>query len=263
MDLGIAGKRALVCAASRGLGKAAASALAGEGVELFLCARDTEALRSAAGEIERACGRTVYYQSADLSDPQSRLALIAGVEAVFPGVDILIHNVGGPKSSSAEETSLEDWQAGFQQLFQSVVHLNQAFLPGMKENRWGRILAVTSLSVMEPIPALAISNAMRAAVTNMLKTLADEVAKANVCVNCVAPGHIFTDRTEERLRMQMERTGVSREKLLGEWTAAVPAGRMGDPREFGAVVAFLCSQQASYITGSTICVDGGRRRSAF
>jgi len=262
MDLGITGKRALVCAASKGLGKAIAEALAAEGAQLFLCARDKDALKTVAEGLEEF-GGPVYYQTADLSDNTSREQLIAEVKRVFTDVDILIHNVGGPKSSTVEETQLSDWEKGFQQLFQSIAHLNLAFLPAMKKQRWGRIVAVTSSSVYEPIPALAISNAMRSAVTSMLKTLADEVASYNVSINCVAPGMIYTDRTEDRLKMQVERGSGTREELLSDWTKTIPAGRMGTPEEYASMVAFLCSEKASYVTGSTIAVDGGKRRSTY
>lgn len=263
MELGIAGKKALVCAASKGIGKAIAACLAREGTDLFLCARDKNGLEEAAREIEGESGKPVYFQAADLADGASRSKLVAEVMRVFSGIDILIHNVGGPKSSTVEETQLADWEKGFQQLFQSVAHLNQEFLPGMKERRWGRIVAVTSSSVLEPIPALAISNAMRSAVTSMLKTLADEVASFNVCINCVAPGQIYTGRTEERLKAESERGATNRETVMSDWTKAIPAGRMGTPEEFAAVVCFLCADRASYVTGSTISVDGGRRRSTY
>jgi len=263
MELGIAGRRALVCGASKGIGQAIAAALAQEGAQLFLCARNEAALKAAAGETEVLAQAPVYFQSCDLSDQASRESLIKAVKDLFPALDILIHNVGGPKTSSVEETDLTDWERGFQQLFQSVAHLNAAFLPAMKENRWGRIVTVTSLSVMEPIPALAISNAVRSAVTGMMKTLADEVACFNVCVNCVAPGLILTDRTEERVNALIERHGGTRESYLSDWAKSIPAGRLGRPEEFAAVVCFLCSEKASYLTGSTICIDGGKRRSTY
>ncbi len=263
MDFGITGKRALVCAASKGLGRAVAKALAQEGVELFLCSRDKDSLSETAAEIEKSVGRTAFCAAGDLSDAASREQLIAGVKQVFPAIDILIHNVGGPKPTTARQTQLEDWEKGFHQLFTSVAHLNEAFLPAMIDQRWGRIVTVTSLSVLEPIPGLAVSNAMRAAVTGMLKTLSDEVAEYNVTINCAAPGVIGTDRTEERIGAQIKSSGGSRDEYMQDYVKGIPAKRLGTPDEFGAVVAFLCSQQASYITGSTICVDGGKRRSGF
>ena len=263
MDLGIAGKRALVCGASQGMGYAIARALAAEGVDLFICSRTKENLSALADEIEKEFGRRVFFEACDLSDSTSREALIDAVGKVFSGVDILIHNSGGPKSTRAEDTKLEDWLKGFEILFPAVAHLNEAFLPGMKERRWGRMVAVTSLSVMEPIPNLAISNAMRAAVTGMLKTLSDEVADHNICVNCVAPGLIHTARTDERIKSLIAQKGGTYEEHLSAFVQSVPAKRLGTPEEFAAVVAFLSSERASYITGSTICIDGGKRRSSF
>lgn len=263
MDLGINGKKALVCAASKGIGKAAAKALAEAGVELFLCARGEDELTAAAAEIGKLTDKPVHFMSADLTNKDSRENLVKGVHERFSAIDILVHNVGGPKPSTVQETELEDWRKGFDQLFESVVHLNQAFLPGMKINKWGRIVTVTSLSVMEPIGTIAVSNAMRSAVTAMLKTLADEVAAENITVNCVAPGVIYTDRTEERVNALMAEKGGTKEQYLQDYVKSIPAKRLGTPEEMGATIAFLASQPAAYITGSTICVDGGKRRSTY
>lgn len=263
MDYGIQGKRALVCAASKGLGKAIAFALAREGANLFLCARGQGALHTTADEIASETGVTVHKATCDLSDAASREQLIHEANQVFSGIDILIHNVGGPKPSMAEETSLENWGQGFRQLFQSVAHLNQAFVPGMKSQQWGRVVIVTSIAVVEPVPGLAVSNAMRAAVTGMAKTLSDEVAPWQVTVNCVAPGVIHTDRTEERIQAAIARQGGTREEYMKAYVKSIPMGRLGTPDEFAHAVCFLCSQQASYITGSTLCVDGGKRRSTY
>lgn len=263
MDLGIRGKKALVCAASKGLGKAIALSLAAEGVELMLCARSKEALTGVVGEARELGSPNVHVHPCDLTDGASRLELIAQTEKALGYVDVLIHNVGGPKPTTAESTTIEEWQYGYEQMFPFVAHLNCAFLPGMKQRQWGRIVAVTSLSVLEPIANLAISNAMRSAVTAMLKTLSDEVAASNVTVNCVAPGLIHTDRTEDLMQARITRSGQAREEYMKEYLKSIPAGRLGSTAEFGAVVAFLCSEQASYVTGSTICVDGGKRRSTY
>ncbi len=263
MNLDIKGKRALVCAASRGMGKAIAKSLSREGVQLFICARNSTSLESTAKEIKEYAEEPVYYQACDLTSRHSINELIDKVKSSMGEIDILVHNVGGPPFSTVLETKLEDWSLAYRQLFESVVQLNQAFLPEMKEKRWGRIVAVTSLSVAEPIPTLAMSNAMRSAVTSMLKTLADEVASYNICINCVAPGLVHTQRTEERLQIDVKQTGRSRDELLVQLSKSIPAQRLGSPEEFASVVTFLCSQPASYITGSTIYVDGGKRRSTY
>lgn len=262
MDLGIQGKKALVCASSKGLGKAIAKALAKEGVELFLCARTEDTLQATVSELQTVSSQPIQFAAADLSTQAGREALIQRVQTTWGSPDILVHNVGGPKPSKTETTQFNDWQTGFEQLFQSVDQLNKAFLPAMKERQWGRVICVTSLSSFEPLGDLAVSNAMRPAITAMLKTLADEVAAYNITVNCVAPGMILTDRTEERIREYLARNPESdREVWLIDYVKAIPARRLGNPDEFGTPVAFLCSQQASYITGGTLCIDGGKRRS--
>ncbi|WP_373531198.1 SDR family oxidoreductase [Vampirovibrio sp.] len=261
MDLGVAGRKALVCASSKGLGKAVAKALAQEGVRLFLCARNAETLAAAVAEIQQFSTHPVLCSVADLASAEGRERLIEAVRAAFGDPDILIHNVGGPKPSRTANTEMLAWQEGFEQLFQSVAHLNAAFLPGMKAQRWGRIICVTSLSAFEPIPELAVSNAFRPAITAMLKALANEVAPDQITVNCVAPGMILTDRTEERLADHLAKNPHSdRASWLADYAQSIPARRLGNPDEFGPPVAFLCSELASYITGSTLCVDGGKRR---
>jgi 3-oxoacyl-[acyl-carrier protein] reductase len=260
LDLKIKGKRALVCAASKGLGRAIAIALADEGAELVLCARSADELRAVATEIESKTKIKPSVIISDLSKETDRQKLISTTLSQG-GVDILVHNTGGPKPTSVEGTTQADWQEGFQQLFPAVAQLNEAFIPHMKQNNWGRIVCVTSLSVLEPISNLAISNAMRSAVTSMLKTLADEVAKHNISVNCIAPGAIWTGRIENLIRIRREKTGQSEEEYMADYVKPIPAGRLGTPEEFAGAAVFLCSEQASYITGSTLCVDGGKRRS--
>lgn len=263
MDLGIKGKRALVCASSKGLGKAVALALAKEGAELFLCARTASDLKAAAEEIQASSPLPVRTYACDMSNAESRHELIAQLKAVWEGVDILIHNAGGPPPSTVQGTTTEAWQNGFDTNFLSIVHLNQTLLPYMKANQWGRIITVTSLSPMEPIPNMAVSNSIRAAVVAMMKTLSNEVAADNITVNCVAPGTIYTDRIESLVRSNVEKFGGTRDQVLVDYANAVPAGRLGTPEEYAAMVAFLCSAHASYITGNTVTVDGGRRKAVF
>lgn len=263
MELGITGKKALVCAASKGLGRAIAEALANEGVDIFLCARDESALQDVAERIKADFEVKCHVKACDLTIDSERDQLVDAVRKEFSSIDILVHNVGGPKTSAAEETSVEDWRSGFNQLFVPIVDLNQRFLDGMKQKKWGRIVAVTSLSVMEPISGLTISNGMRSAVTALLKTLSDEIARHGITVNCVAPGLVATDRTEQLMEARVAKSGQPKDDYMKEYLKSIPAGRLGDPAEFGASVAFLCSQQAGYITGSTLCVDGGKRRSTY
>lgn len=260
MDLGLSGKKALVTGGSRGIGGAITRALLDEGVEVMASARDIESLTALKNEAE---GKKLHHHSCDLTSAESRKSLVDRAIGELKHVDILVHNVGGPKTSEVTSTSLSDWQEGFERLFQSVVHLNEVFLPGMKERGFGRIICVTSLSVIEPISGLAVSNALRSAVTSMLKTLADETAKYGVTVNCVAPGAIATERLSDLMKARVAKSGQSEEEYMREYLSAIPAGRLGEPSEFASVVAYLCSKQAAYVTGSTICVDGGKRRSTY
>ncbi|MDZ4832160.1 MAG: SDR family oxidoreductase [Candidatus Melainabacteria bacterium] len=263
MDLGINGKKALVCGASKGIGRAIALELAREGVEPILCARKSDVLEETAAAIRKETGVRVHHKACDLTLAKDRDELIKAVDETLKGIDILVLNTGGPKPSSALATTLDEWENGFHQLFQMIVHLNSGFIPKMKEKKWGRIVCVTSLSVMEPIANLAISNSMRSGVTAMLKTLSDELAQSGITINCLAPGAIATERLEELMDARIAKTGQSKEDYMKQYLSAIPMGRMGDPEEFAAMAAFLCSQRASYITGSTIAIDGGKRRSTY
>lgn len=260
MDLGLTGRKAVVCGGSKGLGLAIARKLSEEGAEVILLSRDRASLMQACA----ALGGKSSFVSCDLTDQDSVESAVAEIkQRCGGGPDILVHNVGGPTPSLACETKIDQWTSGFNRLFLTVAHLNNAFLPAMQERGWGRIVTVTSLSVLEPIPFLAVSNVMRSASTALTKTLSDEVAKFNITVNCVAPGMISTDRTDELLTARVAKSGQSREDYMTDLLKGIPAGRLGEPDEFGSVVCFLCSNQASYITGSTICVDGGKRRSTY
>jgi 3-oxoacyl-[acyl-carrier protein] reductase len=263
MDLGLKGKKALVCGGSKGLGYATAEALVREQADVYLIGRDEASLKSAVDKLKKLGSGDIRACACDLLSHNSRQAVIDAVKSNWGGLDILIHNVGGPKASFVEGTSIEDWQQGFERLFLPVADFNAAFMPGMKEKSWGRIITITSLSVVEPIPMLAVSNALRSASTAMSKTLSDEVAKHGITVNCVAPGSIQTDRSEELTKARISKSGQSREEYDADVRKTIPVGRVGKAEEFGSVVCFLCSNQASYISGSTICVDGGKRRSTY
>lgn len=264
MDLQIRGKTALVTGASKGIGKAIALDLAREGVRVLVCARSPNALDEVIAE-SKAAGHE-YQMSGfvcDLSDRSSRETLISQIRESGHVVSILVHNVGGPSPTSVMDTDMAAWAQGFDQLFQSVVHLNQAFVPDMQAAKWGRILCVTSISVLEPIAGLAISNSIRSATTAMLKTLSDELAPYGITVNCVAPGTIATDRLNNLMQARMQKSGQTQAEYEAEYLKAIPMGRLGTPQEFSAVAVFLASGPASYVTGSTITLDGGKRRSTY
>ena len=261
MDLGIRGKVALVSASSKGLGRAIAEELAAEGANLVLCARGADALRATADSIRKSSGVTVVEVAADVSQ-QSGLDRVASTALdKFGRVDILVTNSGGPPSGQFESFTPEAWDAATRLLLTSAVGLARAVLPGMKERRWGRILSVTSIAVKQPIDGLMLSNSLRAAVTGFARTLANEVARFNITVNTIMPGFTRTDRVEELARQTAEKAGASSTDLVAKWEREIPIGRLAEPREFAALVAFLASERASYITGSSIAVDGGWIRS--
>lgn len=249
MDLGIAGKRALVLGASRGLGAACARALLAEGVEVHAASRS--------GTVADA-GMTGI--AADLSRPD-------GVEQVLDHIagvgrfDILVANSGGPRPGPARGVTPHEWQANFEAMAVSLFRIAGTVLPGMIEARWGRIITIGSSSIKQPIPGLAISNAVRNAVAGWSKTLAAEVASHGVTVNMVLPGRIDTDRVRELDGARAAAGCLSIEQAKAEALRDIPAGRYGEPDEFGAVVAFLASKQAAYVTGSMVRVDGGLIRS--
>jgi len=257
VDLGIRGKVALIAASSKGLGRAIAEELAAEGVNLVMCARGEAPLRETAKSIRNASDVTVVDVAADVS-MQSGLDRITGTALdKFGRVDILVNNSGGPPSGPFDSYTPEMWESATRLLLFSVIGLTHAVLPGMKERRWGRILNITSIAVKQPIDGLMLSNSLRAAVTGFARTLANEVAPFNVTVNNLMPGYTRTDRMEQLARAAAERSGAAPGETFSKWEKEVPMGRLGEPREFAALAAFLASDRASYITGSSIAVDGG------
>jgi 3-oxoacyl-[acyl-carrier protein] reductase len=247
VDLGLSGTRALVTAASKGLGRACAAVLAEEGARVFIVSRHEEAL----SQTEREIG-AVGHQALDLARPDSPgKAVEAAVEALG-GLDILVCNAGGPPPGTFDSTPLEGWDDGFQLTLMSAVRLSKAAAPHLKDSGRGRIVNITSITVRQPIANLVLSNAFRAAVTAMAKTLSAELGPFGVTVNNIAPGTILTDRVRSLYGDRLE-----------EVAKATPVGRIGRPEELGATCAFLCSRQAAYITGQTIGIDGGALRGIY
>lgn len=261
MNLGLRGKIALVSASSKGLGRAIAEELAAEAASLVMCARGEEALHATAESIRKASGVKVIEVVADVSE-QSGVDRVAKTALdSFGRVDILVTNSGGPPSGAFDSFTPEMWESATRLLLYSAVGLTRAVLPGMKERRWGRILNVTSIAVKQPIDGLMLSNSLRAAVTGFARTLANEVASFNVTVNNIMPGYTRTDRVEQLARANSEKTGATLKDAYARWEKEIPMGRLGEPREFAALAAFLASERASYITGTSIAVDGGWIRS--
>lgn len=257
MDLGLQGKVALVAASSRGLGRAAAAELAREGAKVALCARNEEELQATAEAIRRETGAEVLAVPADLTRAEDIQRLVAQVEAHFGRVDILVTNAGGPPGGSFEDFDDEAWRRAWELTFMSAMRLIRAVLPGMKARRWGRIINLTSVSVKQPLPDLVLSNAYRAAVVGMAKTLANDLAPLGITVNNVCPGWTLTDRVQELVQRRAVQQDISFDEALKMVTAGIPMGRMGRPEEPAALIAFLASERAAYITGTTIPVDGG------
>ena len=261
MDLGLNGKIALVAAASKGLGRAVAEELAAEGASLVLCARGNDELQATCAAIAAAHGVPVLGIAADVAVAADVARVVQAAQARFGRIDVLVTNAGGPPAGTFDTLSSEMWQAATQLLLTSVVELTRAVLPGMKERGWGRILNVTSISVKQPVANLMLSNSLRAAVTGMARTLATEVAPFGVTVNNIVPGYTRTERVVNLAEAAAAREGISAAAATARWEAEIPMRRLGEPREFAALAAFLCSERASYITGTSVPVDGGWIRS--
>src|SRR5258707_14331448 len=257
MDLGLKEKVALVAAASRGLGRAVAEELAAEGAALVLCSRKAETINQTAREIATATGAEILALPCDVSKADEIAALVKSGIDKFGRIDILVTNAGGPPAGQFESFNLEHWDAATRLLLHSAVELARQVLPGMKERRWGRILNITSIAVKQPVDNLILSNSLRAAVTGFARTLANEVAQFGITVNNIMPGYTRTERVEELSRMMAEKQGITPEEFVARWEQEIPMQRIGEPREFAALAAFLVSERASYVTGTSTPVDGG------
>jgi 3-oxoacyl-[acyl-carrier protein] reductase len=258
MDLGLKGRTAVVLAASGGIGRACAEALAEEGARLAICARGPEALEAAAAELSK---RTeVFSAVCDVTDPLHAASFIQQVERRFGRIDVLVNNCGGPKPGGFfAELTEEDWSQAFERCLMQVARWTKAVTPGMMERRWGRIVNIVSTSVRQPIDALLLSNALRPGVLGYTTTAARALAPHNVTMNSLLPGTILTERTNEQARA----AGVPEAEFYKKKAADVPMGRLGRAREVGDVVAFLCSERASYVTGTSVTVDGGLVRALY
>jgi 3-oxoacyl-[acyl-carrier protein] reductase len=257
MDLGLKDRVAIVAAGSQGLGKAVALGLAREGARLALCARTASTLEATACEIRRETGVEVFTRALDVTVPGDVQRFVADTAAHFGRLDICVANAGGPPSKSFAETTVEDWHAAANLNLMSTVYFAREALPLMQQRRWGRFIAVTSVSVKQPIDGLILSNSIRAGVSGLVKTLANEYGPHNVLVNSVCPGYTATARLLELGARLARRDGVTTQEIEDRWATQAPLGRIGQPDEFANVVVFLASERASYVTGVAIHVDGG------
>ena len=257
MDLGIRNRVAVVAASSRGMGRAVAEALAAEGAKVAICARDAEAIAQTAAEIRKRYRAEVFEQAVDLTDSAQVESFVAGARETLGPVTICVANCGGPPMGKFEDFSLEDWRKAFELSFVSTLSLIRETLPDMKAAGWGRVVSIPSMSVKQPIDGLILSNSIRASVVGLMKSLANEYGPRNILFNNVGPGLTATERLLGNASKRAVVEGRSREDVLAAMTAEAPLRRVAQPEEFASVVAFLCSEAASYVTGSSLMVDGG------
>jgi 3-oxoacyl-[acyl-carrier protein] reductase len=253
MDLGIKGKKALVCAASKGLGRACAMSLAREGVDVVIVARGREALDRTADDIRSASGAKVTAIAADITTPEGRAAALA----VIPQPDILVNNAGGPPPGDFREWNRDDWIKAVDANMLTPIELIKATVDGMIERKFGRIVNITSNSVKAPIEELGLSNAARSGLTGFVAGLARKTIKHNVTINNILPGQFMTDRLKTRLTVNAKAANQTLEQYLEGRSKVIPAGRFGDPSEFGELCAYVCSMQAAFMTGQNFLIDGG------
>jgi 3-oxoacyl-[acyl-carrier protein] reductase len=256
MDLGIRGRVAIVAASSKGLGLAVAQTLAAEGANVAMCARNAETLDAAARQVA-ATGVNVFHRPVDVTDYEQVRAFVADTVERFGRLDICVTNAGGPPSKGFLDVSVEEWRRAVELNLMSTIFFAREVIPHMQRAKWGRLVTITSVSIKQPIDGLILSNAVRAGATGLAKTLANEFGKDNILVNNICPGFTLTDRLADLGATISKARGITAEQAHALWTSNIPLGRLGRPEEFAATVAFLCSEQASYVTGTSIAVDGG------
>jgi len=257
MDLGLKNRVALVAASSQGIGRATAEAFAAEGCRVAMCARNEKTLQSAAEKVRKQYSAEVLAQAFDVTDAKAVKQFVAEVAEKFGGVDICVTNAGGPPAKGFLVATLEEWQRALETNFLSTVYFAREVIPHMQRKHWGRIITLTSITTKQPVNDLVLSNAVRAAVVGLVKSLANEFGKDGILVNNVGPGFTATDRLKELAKASASSSGKGEQEILDAWAADAPLKRLGEPREVAETIVWLASERASYITGQTVLVDGG------
>lgn len=263
MDLGLKDKVAIVAAASSGLGKATAMELAAEGARVAINARNEEHLQSAAQEIRSATGSEVLVIAGDVTNESLVRQLVSETKTRFGSIDILVANAGGPPAGFFDDFSAQHYREAVELNLISTINLCREAVPHMRKRGWGRIVAITSIAAKQPVENLILSNTARAGVLGFMKSLSQQIAASGITVNTLCPGYHLTERLKSLSESIANKEGVSVEDVYARWAASTPMKRIGDPKEFAAVVAFLCSERASYLTGTVIQIDGGAYRALY
>jgi 3-oxoacyl-[acyl-carrier protein] reductase len=257
MEMGLKGKVAIVAASSLGIGRATAEAFAAEGCKVAMCARNEQALAAAADKIRKQYSGEVFQKALDVTDPAAVHEFVKDIVEKFGAADICVTNAGGPPAKGFLGTSAEDWRKAVDANFMSTVYFAREVIPHMQRKRWGRIVTITSITTKQPVADLVLSNAVRAAVVGLVKSLANEFGKDGILVNNVGPGFTATDRLKELARSRSAASGATEKDVFDGWAADAPLRRLGEPREVADTIVWLASDRASYVTGQTVLVDGG------
>jgi 3-oxoacyl-[acyl-carrier protein] reductase len=257
MELGLKGRVAIVAASSQGIGRATAEAFAAEGCRVAMCARNERTLALAAEGIRKQHSAEVLDRALDVTDAAAVRQFVEAVVAKFAAADICVTNAGGPPAKGFLAATVEDWHKAVEANFMSTVHFAREVIPHMQRGRWGRIITITSITTKQPVADLVLSNAVRAAVVGLVKSLANEFGKDGILVNNVGPGFTATDRLTELAKSRSAASGTAEKDIFDGWAADAPLRRLGEPREVAETIVWLASERASYVTGQTVLVDGG------
>jgi 3-oxoacyl-[acyl-carrier protein] reductase len=257
MNMGLKGRVALVAASSQGIGRATAEAFAAEGCKIAMCARNEQALAAAAEKISKQYRAEVFPQMLDVTDANAVRGFVDAVVAKFGAADICVTNAGGPPAKGFLAASVDEWRKAVDANFMSTVYFAREVIPHMQRKRWGRIVTITSFTTKQPVADLVLSNAVRAAVVGLVKSLANEFGKDGILVNNVGPGYTATERLKQLAKTRSAALGKAESDMFDSWAADTPLRRVGEPREVADAIVWLASERASYVTGQTVLVDGG------